>query len=149
MKIYLGADHRGFELKEKIEEYLQGKEYEVFDLGNVVYDKADDYPDYAKLVAEKVSADPDNSRGVLVCGSGAGMAIVANKFKNIRAALAINPKHAFMERNDEDTNILSLTADFTDFENAKAIVDTFLTTAFSTEERHRRRVEKVRALDRS
>jgi len=142
MIIYLGADHRGFNLKEHLKRYLASKGWQAVDLGNAVYDKTDDYPDFAKLVGERVSREP-GSRGILICGSGAGMAIVANKFPGVRAALAISPKHAFMERNDEDVNILSLTAEFTTPEQAEPIVEMFLKTPFSTEERHRRRVDKI------
>lgn len=142
MTIYIGADHRGYDLKKQIKAHLGNKGYEVKDLGNTTLDPKDDYPDYAKPVAEAVSKDPE-SRGILICGSGAGVAIVANKFKGVRAALAINPEHARMERNDEDTNILSLSAELTPADEAIAIVDTFLNTAFSSEERHRRRVAKI------
>ena len=142
MIIYLGADHRGFNLKEQLKRYLAGKGWQVVDLGNAVYDKDDDYPDFAKPVAEAVSKDPE-ARGILICGSGAGVAIVANKFKGVRAALAVNAKQAFMERNDEDVNVLSLAAEFTTPEQAEPIVEMFLRTPFSTEERHRRRVGKI------
>jgi len=142
MTIYLGADHRGFNLKEYLKRYLAAKGYQAVDLGNAVYDKDDDYPNFAKLVAEKISANPTD-RGILICGSGAGMAIVANKFPGVRAALAVNAKQAFMERNDEDVNVLSLTAEFTTPEQAEQIVEVFLKTPFSTEERHRRRVGKI------
>ena len=141
MKVYLGADHRGFQLKEYVQKYLSGK-YEVFDLGDIKYDADDDYPDFAKKVAEKISKNPDD-RGILVCGSGAGVAIVANKFRRVRAATVHDVKQAFMARNDEDINVLALPANFIDAGVAQKIVDVFLTTPFSTEVRHRRRVKKI------
>lgn len=147
MKVYLGADHRGFELKEKLCEFLKNEGYAVFDLGNNQYEKTDDYPDFAKLVAEEVAADPAEDRGILICGSGVGVCVAANKFKGIIAATLINPKHAAMVRNDENANIACLSADFVDFETAKEIVKTFLKTEFSIEERHQRRVSKIENLD--
>lgn len=147
MKIYLGADHRGFELKEKLCDFLKNEGYAVFDLGNTQYEKTDDYPDFAKLVAEEVASNPAEDRGVLICGSGVGVCVTANKFKGIIAATLINSKHAAMARNDEDANIACLPADFVDWEMAKEIVKTFLQIKFSTEERHRRRVEKILSLD--
>lgn len=146
MKVFLGADHRGFELKEKLCEFLKGEGYAVFDLGNTQYEKADDYPDYAKLVAEEVAANPAEDRGILICGSGVGVCIVANKFKGIIAATLINPKHAAMVRNDENANIACLPADYIDLEQAQQIIKTFLETPFSTEERHHRRFGKINAI---
>lgn len=142
MKIYLGADHRGYEHKEELKKYLADAGYDVLDCGNAVYDPQDDYPDFAKAVAGKVAAHPD-SRGILICGSGAGVAITANKVPGIRAALAVTPPHAFMLRNDEDVNVLTLSAELATSDVAKNIVDVFLKTPFSTEERHHRRVEKI------
>ncbi len=142
MIIYIVADHRGYDLKKQIKAHLGNKGYEVVDLGNTVLDLKDDYPDFAKLVAEAVSKEPE-SRGILICGSGAGVAIVANKFKGIRAGLAVSPEHARMIRNDEDNNILTLSAQLTAADEAVAIVDIFLETPFSIEERHRRRVDKI------
>lgn len=142
MKIFLGADHQGFALKETIKDYLVGKGYEVKDKGNTKLDPADDYPDFARTVAKSVATNPE-TRGILVCGSGAGVAIVANKEKGVRAATIMHPKQAFMVRNDEDVNVLALSADFTDISSAKEIVDIFLSTPFSTDARHKRRVSKI------
>ena len=98
MTIYLGADHRGYELKEKIKQYLLDKNYQVIDLGNNQYDAGDDYPDFAKLVGEKISVNSDIDRGILVCGSGIGMVIAANKFKGVRAGTVNATQHAQMVR---------------------------------------------------
>lgn len=147
MNIYLGADHRGFKLKEQIKDFLKQSAYSVFDLGNDHYDQNDDYPDFANLVAQKVSSDPQNSVGILICGSGVGVDVVANKFKRVRSALAFNPDQAFISRNDDNANILSLAADFIEFEDAKRIVNIWLQTPFSGGERHKRRLKKIEILD--
>ena len=86
--IYLGADHRGFRLKEEIKKFLAEKNYQFEDMGNLAYDPNDDYTDFAKLVAKKVSEKPEENKGILICGSGVGVDIVANKFKGVRSALA-------------------------------------------------------------
>jgi ribose 5-phosphate isomerase B len=143
MIIYLGADHKGFELKEYIEGLVKSMGYEVADLGNKEYEADDDYPDFAKEVARRVSQGYENSRGILVCGSGVGVDIVANKFKNIRSALAFNSNQAYDSRNDDDTNILSLPSNYLSREKAKGIVITWLETPFSGESRHVRRLQKI------
>ena len=140
--IYLGADHRGFGLKEKLKDFLTGLGYKFEDLGAFEYDKDDDYPDFAKAVAKKVAASPEN-RGILICGSGIGIAISANKIKGIRAGTILKPKQAEAAVNDEDLNILALAADFLNEGEVREIVKTFLETKFSGEERHKRRVNKI------
>ena len=140
--IYLGADHRGFGLKEKLKDLLTGLGYKFEDLGAFEYDKDDDYPDFAKAVAKKVAASPEN-RGILICGSGIGIAISANKIKGIRAGTILKPKQAEAAVNDEDLNILALAADFLNEGEVREIVKTFLETKFSGEERHKRRVNKI------
>ncbi|MCL5006610.1 MAG: RpiB/LacA/LacB family sugar-phosphate isomerase [Patescibacteria group bacterium] len=146
MIIYLGADHRGFNLKEGVKAYLTQSGYQVNDLGAATLAPEDDYPDYASAVAQKVRADFLGSRGVLFCGSGAGMDIVANRYPLIRSVLAISPDQVMASRTDDDTNILALAADFIDLETAKKIVSVWLQTDFDGEERHRRRLEKIRSL---
>jgi ribose 5-phosphate isomerase B len=146
MFIYIGADHRGFELKESLKGFLKTKNYEVFDLGNDHLDKDDDYSDFAKSVAEKISADPSESRGVLICGSGVGMDIAANRFKNVRSVLAFSPEHAAVSRKDDDTNVLSLAADFLKEDEARGILSVWLETSFSGEEKYMRRINKINQL---
>ena len=143
MLIYIGSDHRGFTLKESLKNYLKESGYEMVDVGNSVYDQADDYPDFGKKVAEEVSLNPENSRGVLLCGSGAGMDIVANRVKNVRSVLASNPEQAADSRTDDNTNVLSLAADFLTENEARKILTVWLQTDFSGEERHRRRLNKI------
>src|SRR4030042_7074454 len=137
MLIYIGADHRGFELKESLKNFLMNKGYEVIDVGNTKFDENDDYPDFAKAVGFAVSQDPNARRGILVCGSGVGVDIVANKFKGERSSLAFNPDQAFLARNDDDANVLSLPADFLNEEDAEKILGTWLATAFSGKEPHK------------
>jgi ribose 5-phosphate isomerase B len=143
MVIYLGADHRGFKAKELVKHVLADSGYEVSDLGAPAYDENDDFPAYARAVSEKVSVDYENARGILACGSGAGVAIVANKFPNVRAAVAISPNLAFDAKNDDDINVLCLPADYVDENTAKRIVLTWLQTPFSGEERFKRRIREI------
>ncbi|MDP3015165.1 MAG: RpiB/LacA/LacB family sugar-phosphate isomerase [bacterium] len=147
MLIYIGADHRGFELKETLKKSLKDQGYEVIDVGNEKYDENDDYPDFAKLVARAIGQDPWNRRGILICGSGVGVDVVANRFKGVRSALVNNPDQAYLSRHDDNANILSLAAEFLDEETAKQILKTWLTTPFSNEEHHRRRLEKIAQLE--
>jgi ribose 5-phosphate isomerase B len=140
--IYIAADHRGFSLKEKLGAYLKERGYEVEDLGALEHNKEDDYPDFAKLVSEKVALNP-GSRGILICGSGIGIAIAANKHKGIRAGTVMKPEQARAAVNDEDLNVLALSADYSTEEEAKEIVKAFLGTKFSGAERHKRRLQKI------
>lgn len=147
MRIYIGADHRGFELKEELKDFLMNQ-YEVEDMGNLKFDSNDDYPDFARRVAEKVRTDRE-SRGILICGSGAGVDIAANKFDGIRAVLAGSEKEIRSAREDDDVNVLALAADFTQEEDAQDIVKTFLETEFKNEEKHQRRLDKIADIERS
>lgn len=145
--IFLGSDHRGYEVKEKIKKYLTGLGVDFRDLGAFEYDPDDDYPDFAKAVAEAVVLD-QTSRGILVCGSGIGVAVAANKIKGIRAGTAINAAQIEAAVNDEDLNILALSADYINEKEAEEIVKTFVEKKFSGEERHRRRLEKIKNLEK-
>lgn len=147
MLIYIGADHRGFQLKESLKKYLKDSGYEVVDVGNDKYVSTDDYPDFAALVGRKISLDPENSRGILICGSGVGVDAAANKFKNVRSALAFNAEQAAMSRSDDNANVLSLAADYLDEEDVKKILSVWLATNFSGEERHRRRLKKIEDIE--
>lgn len=147
MIIYLGADHRGFNLKNKLRGFLKDLGYEAVDLGNTELDENDDYPDFAAAVAEKVMRDYENSRGVLICGSGVGVCVVANRFPKIRAALIMSPNQAFDSRDHDDANVICLGSDYVSEEEAKKIIATWLSTPFSGEERHRRRIEKINQID--
>lgn len=145
MRIYLGTDHAGFELKEKLKKFIIELGYEVEDLGNIVYDVQDDYPDFILPVAKKVAEDPENNRGIILGGSGQGEAMVANRIKDIRAAVIYdyNEEIVKLSREHNNANILSLGARFlTDWE-AKHLVKLWLETQFSGEERHTRRIQKI------
>jgi len=141
--LYIGADHRGFQLKEKVKQFLGETGFEFEDLGNSVYDPSDDYTDFAKLVAQKVSEKPNERKGILICGSGVGVDIAANKFKGVRSALADDTETAKQSREHDDTNVLSLPADEVDFELAKKIVSVWLETSFSNGEKYKRRIDKI------
>lgn len=145
--LYLGTDHRGFALKEEIKSWLSGKGISFEDLGAVTLDSGDDYTDYGAAVGEKVSQKSDEDRGILICGSGAGICVAANKFKGVRAALAANPEMARAMRNDDDVNVLCLASDFLKKEEVLEIVETFLETPFGKEARYRRRIEKIQNLE--
>lgn len=146
MKIYLGADHGGYKLKEEIKNWLKEWNFEYEDMGALKYKSDDDYPDFAWPVGLKVGNE-QGAFGVLACRSGQGECIVANKAKGARAALAWNEQSAFATRNDDDANILCLPADYLTLEAAKKIVHIFLTTPFAAEERFVRRVDKVKKID--
>jgi len=144
--IYIGSDHRGFNLKESVKKYLSESGYTVTDAGNASFVQDDDYPDFAAQVAEKVSMNPE-SKGIVLCGSGIGVDIVANKFPRIRCALAMTPDQAYMSRTDDDTNVLALSSELLDDYAAKTIVATWLQTPFSGDVRHMRRIAKIRDIE--
>lgn len=143
MEIYLGADHRGWELKNKIGEWLKGKGYAIHDMGAEKLNTEDDYPEYAFKVAEAVAEQPHERRGIVVCGSGVGMAVAANKVAGVRAVLLHEPKMAEAARRDDDINVLALGADFISPEAAQSVVEAFLKTAFDPAEKHVRRVGEM------
>src|SRR5258708_37888285 len=129
MKVYIGADHGGYKLKENIKDWLKEWDIKFEDLGAHNFDSSDDYPDFAWPLATKVGSEA-GAMGILACRSGQGEAIVANKARGARAALAWNEHSAKVARNDDDANILCLPADYITLDNAKAIVHDFLTTPF-------------------
>lgn len=145
--IYIGADHRGFELKEQLKKRLISEGYEVTDLGNNHLDPNDDFVDFAQKVAEAVTGDPKN-RGIALCGSGIGMSIAANKLAGARVALVWDTVYAKQAREHLDANILALPAERLDEESAWEIIQTFLTTDFSGEERYLRRLNKLAEIEK-
>lgn len=147
MKVYLASDHAGFELKESIKSYLLDK-YEVEDCGAFSYDKDDDYPDMVSYAAKKVSEN-EGSFGIVVGKSGAGEAIVANKIKGVRAGFGINRQNVELLRAHNDANVLALGSAFVSETQAKELVDVFLETPFSNDERHRRRIEKIEKIEQA
>lgn len=147
MVIYIGADHRGFNHKEAIKKYLAGLGYAVVDLGNEKYDESDDYPDFAVKMGEKLSRKIETARGILICGSGVGVDIVANKFPGIRSSLVFTTEQAIDARADDDANVLSLAADYTSIEDSKKIVSLWLSTKFSAGEKYKRRLKKIEQIE--
>lgn len=147
MIIYIGADHRGFKLKEYLSGVLRNEGYEVADLGNKISDPNDDFVDFAAAVGQKVSIEYQRARGIVICGSGVGADIVANKFPNVRAAVGFSPDQVYDGRHDDDFNVLSLAANFLEPEQAKKIVLTWLTTEFAGDEKYQRRLNKIGRLE--
>ncbi len=164
MKVYLGTDHAGFELKEKIKKYLTEEGYTVEDCGAYTFDKEDDYPDFISKVGEAISKNPTD-RGIVFGGSGQAEAMVANKYKNVRAALFYAPRiapHAVdangrssddpfemirLTREHNDSNILSLGARLLTDEEAIQAVTQWLTTPFPGDARHIRRINKIKEIE--
>ena len=145
LKIYIGSDHAGFELKGKIIEYLTDSGFNVFDEGAFEYNKEDDYPDFISKVAKNISQEPKDSKGIILGGSGQGEAIVANRYQNVRAIVYYggNSEIIKLSREHNDSNILSLGARFLGEKEVKDVVKLWLETKFSGEERHKRRIEKI------
>jgi ribose 5-phosphate isomerase B len=145
MTVALGADHRGFRLKESLKEWLAGQGHRVLDFGTGSADSAD-YPDHAFLVGEAVAARRAR-RGILLCGSGIGMSIAANKVTGVRAALCLDERMAVASREHNDANVLCLAADRLTPARARRIVAAWLATKHAGG-RHRRRVGKIRRYER-
>ena len=143
--IVLGSDHAGFKLKEHIRKFLEKKGCGYVDMGTYKYNKTDDYPDFAKKVAMQVVKD--KSKGILVCGSGIGVCIAANKVKKIRAALCHDVRSAKASRIDGDTNILCLSGNRTKKDLASKIVTAWLNTKPSNAVRHKRRIKKIAKIE--
>lgn len=145
--IYIGADHRGFALKEELKKYFLERGYGAEDVGAYTRESDDDYPDFAYAVAVKIAENPKENRGVLLCGSGMGMDVAANKVKGVRATVAYSKDAAIHGRQNDNVNVITLAADILSFEEARNIVDAFLTTDFSGEERHVRRLKKIEKIE--
>ena len=142
MKIFIGADHRGFSSKEQLKPWLISLGHEVVDCGNTVYDKDDDFPDFSFAVADKVAPEVA-SRGIVICGSAGGVTIAANKVKGIRAVTAVTVSDVKHNRQHDDANVLALSSDFTTPDQAKEMIDVFLNTVYLAEGRHVRRLKKI------
>jgi ribose 5-phosphate isomerase B len=142
MKIYLGADHQGFAMKEKVFAYLAKHGYKVEDVGDKELDPNDDFPQFAQLAAIKVLGDEDpDPRAILLCGGGQGMCMAANRFSGIRASVIWDAYEAKMTRNDNDSNVLCLPSRILQDNDSEwqDIIDTWLTTPFAAAERYKRR----------
>lgn len=146
MKIFLGADHNGFKLKQEIKKYLKEGGYDFEDLGSFIFDKTDDYPDFALRVAEKTVRE--KGKGILICGSGAGVCVAANKVKGVRAAQAFSQNQAKKQREDDNINVLCLASWEVKPGKAKRIVRTFLESKFKNLPRYKRRIEKIQRIEK-
>ena len=145
MKIGIANDHRGYELKCKIMKILKNKGYEIEDFGTDSSESVD-YPDYGKKVAERVSNNKLD-RGIVICGSGIGMSIIANKFPKVRAALCYKPIIAKMTRKHNNSNVLVLAADYIEQEKLIETLNNFFNTKFDGG-RHKRRIDKIRDIEK-
>ena len=143
MTIFIAADHRGFELKNKIIEYLHEKNTRIEDLGNYQYDPQDDYPDFARKVAQAVLQNTKEFFGIVICGSGVGVSIVANRFPGIRCAIGFKKEQVIHARENDSVNVLALPSDYIDFEITKELIDVFLQTQPKQEEKYARRIKEL------
>ena len=146
MRIAIGGDHRGYELKGPLAEHLKGLGHEVVDVGARVHDPADDYPDFARAVAERV-AGGQADRGVVVCGSGVGACVAANKVLGVRASVCHDTYSARQGVEHDDMNVLCLGSLVVGDDLARELVSVFVSADFTGEERHRRRLDKVLAME--
>jgi ribose 5-phosphate isomerase B len=145
MKIFIGADHGGFELKEKIKDWYKTWRYEIYDVGARSMEDEDDYVDYALPVARELRKCVED-RGILLCRNGFGMVIAANRLAGVRCGLAFDVEAVRKGRNDDDINCLAIPADYVNDEIVKEMIKVFLETPFSGEERFVRRLKKVAAI---
>jgi len=146
MKIYLGADHRGFALKEKVFAHLAKHSYDVSDVGDKELNPNDDFPEIAQMAVMKVLGDEgSDARAILLCGGGQGMSMAANRFRGIRASVIWDERGAKATRNDNDSNVLCLPADLLEKDDHlwKAIIDVWLKTPFAAAPRYKRRNAQI------
>lgn len=143
MNIFIAADHRGFDLKNAILEYLHEKNIRIEDLGPYELDLEDDACDYAKKVGQAVLQNLENHLGIVICGSGGAVCMAANRLKGIRAGLAMNSSQAAHLRENDHANVLALAADYTSVEEAEKIVDSFLQATPKNQEKYLRRIKKL------
>ncbi len=151
MKIYIGADHRGFKLKEELKTWLIENKIAGEDVGAFEYDPNDDYPVFAEKVAKSVSDDfgrnQKNTRGIVICGSGVGVDVVANKFKHIRSGLALSVDQVKKARLDDNINILAIAADYVNKDETRGMVKAFIETEFESSEKHTRRLKEIEEIN--
>jgi len=153
-KIYIGTDHAGFELKQKLIPFIESLGYEVVDCGAYELDTGDDYTDHISIVAKAVALNPEHNQGIILGGSGQGEAMVANRYPHVRAIVFYGDAGFFKDdiiklgRQHNDSNILSLGARFLNISEAKKAVKAWLSTHFSNEARHIRRIKKIEKISR-
>ncbi len=147
ISVAIGADHGGYSLKEELVPWIRSQQYQVTDVGASAYNAADDYPDFAILVARAVSLRQVD-RGIIICGSGVGACVAANKIAGVRAAICHDTYSAHQGVEHDDMNVLCLGARVIGIEVAKEIVNAFLTAQFNAAERYQRRLDKVLSLEK-
>ncbi len=144
MKIFIGADHNGFEYKQQLSKALVQAGHEVIDEGDKAINPEDDYPQFAsRVVVALLGANDPDAKGILICGSGQGMCIAANRFKGIRASLCWNQNEARAARNDDDSNVLCLSSKYSSLDEAGTIMATYLATPFAGASRYTRRIQQL------
>lgn len=146
MNIFIAADHRGFEFKEKIKDWLKKQGYQVIDCGNKVYDPNDDYPDYSLELSRRListKAMENGALGIVICGSGVGVSVAANRVKGIRCGLGFDADQIKHARENDHINVLALPSDYLSLEKAKKFISTFLKAKPKNEERYLRRIRKL------
>lgn len=144
--LYIGADHRGFELKQTVKDYLESGGVGFEDLGDRDFDPDDDYPIFAERVAKAVAENPGN-KGIVICGSGAGADMVANKVDGVRCALVFDVERAKQAREHDDANMIALPADALESNTALEMVKAFIETPFSKIDKHERRIEEIKEME--
>jgi ribose 5-phosphate isomerase B len=148
MKIYLGSDHNGFQLKQHVADFLRRSGHEVEDDGDERLDPQDDFPQFAgRTVSALLGSDDHDAKAVLICGSGQGMCIAANRFKGIRACLCLDAAEARIARNDDDCNVLCLPGRLMNNTEAEAVVNAWLLTPFAGADRFKRRIKELDELN--
>jgi ribose 5-phosphate isomerase B len=148
VKLYIGADHNGFQLRNYLIDYLQKAGYEVIDEGDKGLDPNDDFPQFAgRTISAMLASDDPEAKAILICGSGQGMCIAANRFKGVRASLVWNRAEARSSRNDDDSNVLCLPASQIKREDAPLLAETWLNTPFAGAARFVRRVRQLDELN--
>ena len=143
MKVFIGTDHRGFELKNKLIEYLQERNIRIEDMGNYDLNPLDDYSDFAQKVAQAVLQNIGEALGIVLCGSGVGVCISANRFRGIRCALGFTVEQIKHARENDHVNVLAIASDYTPFEEATPILDSFLQAVPKQDEKYLSRIKKL------
>lgn len=144
MKIYIGADHNGFDMKNELVEKLMAAGYSVVDEGDNALKPEDDFPQFAaRVVIAMKSSDDEDARGILICGSGQGMCMAANRYRGIRASLVWSIEEAHASRNDDDSNVLCLPSRYMTVPEALRIAETWLATPFAGAARYKRRIKEL------
>lgn len=146
--IYIGADHRGYKLKEEVARWLFENKYKFSDMGATHLDPDDDYPLIAQKVGSLTAGNPGDL-GILLCGSGVGVEVVANKIDGVRAGIGKDIEQVKAARGHDNMNILVLAADYTGVDQAKKMVETFLTTPFSGKSRYVRRIKEIERIEKN